>query len=140
MASTFNLTIVTPDKDFFSGDAEMVIVRTVEGDMGVLRNHEPVVAPLAIGTVRVKKPGGSFEDATCSGGFVNITEDDVTIITDAAEWAHEIDVDRAKASADRAKQHMESKGEHVDILRAKVGLTRALNRINLAENKNFHER
>lgn len=140
MASTFNLTIVTPDKDFFSGEAEMVIVRTVEGDMGVLRNHEPVVAPLAIGNVRVKKPGGTFEDAACSSGFVNITEDEVTIITDAAEWAHEIDVNRAQASAERAKQHMESKGEHVDILRAKIGLTRALNRINLVENKNYHER
>jgi F-type H+-transporting ATPase subunit epsilon len=118
----------------------MIIVRTVEGDMGILNNHEPVVAPLAIGMVRVRKPGESFEDAACSGGFINITEDEVTIITDAAEWAHEIDVNRAKASAERAKQHMESKGEHVDILRARVALTRAMNRINLVENKNFHEK
>jgi F-type H+-transporting ATPase subunit epsilon len=140
MASTFNLTIVTPDKDFFNGEAEMVIVRSVEGDMGILRNHEPVVAPLAIGMVRIKKPGESFEDAACSGGFVNITEDEVTIITDAAEWGHEIDVDRAKAAAERAKGHMESKGEHVDVLRARVGLARAMNRINLVENKNFHEK
>ncbi|MBN2898221.1 MAG: F0F1 ATP synthase subunit epsilon [Clostridia bacterium] len=140
MASTFNLNIVTPDKDFFSGDVDMIIVRTVEGDMGILRNHEPVVAPLAIGSLKIKKTGGSFEEAACSGGFINITEDEVTIITDAAEWAQEIDVDRAKTSAERAKKHLESAGEHVDILRAKASMARAMNRINIVENKYHHER
>jgi F-type H+-transporting ATPase subunit epsilon len=141
MARTFKLNIITPDKDFFNDDVEMVIVRTVEGDMGILGNHEPVVAPLAIGSIRVKKKEGEeFTEASCSGGFINITEDIVDVVTDSAEWADEIDLERAETSLERAKERFNSRNDSIDVMRAKLSLTRAMNRINVAGNKNHHER
>ena len=141
MARTFKLNIITPDKDFFNDDVEMVIVRTVEGDMGILGNHEPVVAPLAIGGIRVRKnENEEFVEASCSGGFINIAEDKVDVVTDSAEWADEIDLERAETSLERAKERFNSRNDSIDVMRAKLSLTRAMNRINIASNKNHRER
>jgi len=141
MARTFQLNIITPDKDFFNEAVEMVVVRTVEGDMGILGNHEPVVAPLSIGSIRVrKKDGEEFTEASCSGGFINITEDKVDIVTDSAEWADEIDLERAQTALERAKERFNSRNDSIDVMRAKLSLTRAMNRINVASSKNYHDR
>ena len=59
MANEFALEIVTPDKFFYQGEAEMIIVRTTEGDRGILKNHRPLVTGLATGTLRIKKNGKS---------------------------------------------------------------------------------
>ncbi len=95
MASLYNLEIVTPDCKFFDGQTEMCIVRTTEGDVGILYDHEPLVAPVSIGKIRIRKDG-EFVSAACAGGFLTVDEDRVVIVTDAAEWAEEIDIDRAK--------------------------------------------
>lgn len=125
------LEIVTPDKNFFEGDVEMTIVRTTEGDIGILKDHEPVVAPVSVGAVRIKIDG-EFKEAACAGGFLTVDADKTIIITDAAEWAGEIDVDRAKQSADRAAKRLEEGYDELDILRAKVSMERAMNRIRLS--------
>ena len=57
MANVFALEIVTPDKTFYNGNAEMIVVRTTEGDRGILKNHRPLVAGLATGTLRIKLDG-----------------------------------------------------------------------------------
>ncbi|HSQ88824.1 hypothetical protein, partial [Romboutsia sp.] len=67
MASEFTVEIVTPDKTFYNGTAEMIIVRTTEGDRGILKNHRPLVTGLATGTLRIKKDG-NYKDAKISGG------------------------------------------------------------------------
>jgi F-type H+-transporting ATPase subunit epsilon len=131
MASAYPLEIVTPDKNFFEGDVEMVIVRTAEGDVGILNDHEPLVAPVSIGSVRVKIDG-KFKDAACSGGFLCVEEDKTTIVTDCAEWADEIDANRAKAALDRAQKRLEKKDEDLDTLRAKIALNKAINRIRVS--------
>ncbi len=137
MAATYMLDIVTPDKNFYSGEVDMTIFRTSTGDMGVLRDHEPTVAPLKIGVIKIKI-GDEIKEAACSDGFVNIEEDQVTIITDAAEWAGEIDLDRAKAAAERAKERLEGQGQGVDVGRARVSMTRAMNRVNVAQKTMNH--
>ncbi|MCH4889332.1 ATP synthase F1 subunit epsilon [Acidaminobacter sp. JC074] len=128
---TYLLEIVTPDKNFFEGEVEMAIVRTTEGDIGILKDHEPVVAPVSVGAIRVKIDG-EFRDAACSGGFLTIDSERVIVITDSAEWADEIDVNRAKDSADRAAKRLEDPYDDLDILRAKVSMERAMNRIRLS--------
>ena len=137
MAATYMLDIVTPDKSFYNGEVDMTIIRTSTGDMGILRDHEPTVAPLSIGAIRIKI-GEQMQEAACSSGFVNIEEDHVTIITDAAEWAGEIDVERARAAAERAKERLEGQGQGVDVGRAKVSLTRAMNRVHVAQKTMNH--
>ena len=130
MSSLFRLEIVTPDKRFFDEEVEMAIVRTSEGDIGILKNHEPLVAPLAIGGIRIKQ-NGEFKDAACSSGFMTIDEDKIMIITDSAEWASEIDLERAKEAAERAKRRLEHKQDDLDVLRAKISLQKAINRISV---------
>jgi F-type H+-transporting ATPase subunit epsilon len=137
MAATYMLDIVTPDKSFYNGEVDMTIFRTSTGDIGVLRDHEPTVAPLKIGAIKIKI-GEEIKEAACSDGFVNIEEDHVTIITDAAEWAGEIDVERAKAAAERAKARLEGQGQGVDVGRARVSMTRAMNRVNVAQKTMNH--
>ena len=74
MANVFALEIVTPDKTFYNGNAEMIVVRTTEGDRG-----------LATGTLRIKLDG-KFKDAKVSGGFMNVDKEKTVIVTESAEW------------------------------------------------------
>lgn len=85
MASEFTVEIVTPDKTFYNGSAEMIIVRTTEGDRGILKNHIPLVAGLSTGTLRIKKDG-KYKEAKISGGFMNVDKEKTVILTESAEW------------------------------------------------------
>jgi len=138
MASKYMLKIVTPDKNFFEGEVEMVILRTLVGDIGIMNDHEPTVAPISIGEIRIKIDN-EVKVATCSTGFVNIDEKKVTIVIDAAEWVEEIDVDRAKEAAKRAKQRLEEVKKEDDVERAKISLARAMNRVKVSENGIEHK-
>ncbi len=85
MASEFAVKIVTPDEIFYEGDTEMIIVRTTEGDRGILKNHRPLVAGLSEGTLRLKKDG-KFKEAQISGGFIQVDKEQAVIITESADW------------------------------------------------------
>ncbi|HAS74167.1 MAG TPA: F0F1 ATP synthase subunit epsilon [Clostridiales bacterium UBA8960] len=134
MGKKFMLEVVTPDRNFFEGETDMVIVRTTEGDIGILYDHEPLVAPLRIGSMRVRKDDQSFDFAACSAGFVTVTEDKVTVIVDSAEWVDEIDLERALVAKGRAEKRIQEGNEKgVDVIRARLALERAINRIKLRE-------
>lgn len=139
MASKYLLEIVTPDRKFFEGEVEMTIVRTTEGDVGILKDHELLVAPVSIGSIRIRKDGDKFDLAACSGGFLNITEDAVIIVTDAAEWASEIDLQRAIEAQKRAQARLEKKEDQVDVARARISLAKATNRVRVADSKMDHD-
>lgn len=132
MASTFQLEIVTPDRRFYEDEVNMAIVRTVEGDVGILRDHVPTVVPLSVGVVKIKKDGKLLK-ATCAGGFVSIDEDKATIVTDSAEWPEEIDVERAEAAMKRAEERLKMGTGEIDTLRAQIALNKALNRLRLTK-------
>ena len=134
MGNKFKLEVVTPDKNFFDGESEMVIMRTTEGDIGILYDHEPLVAPLRIGSLRVKQADQSFRWAACSSGFVTVTDEKVTVVVDSAEWVEEINMERALAAKKRAEERMaEGTDKGIDVVRAKVALEKAINRIRLRE-------
>ena len=128
MASTFDVEIVTPDKKFFEGIAEMVIVRTVEGDLAVLKNHESFVAPLDVGVVRIKN-NNEFKIATIAGGFIQVDKDKTTIITDSAEWPEEIDIERAQKAKEKAENRLKNKDLR-DFALVELQLKKAMNRRN----------
>lgn len=134
MGNKFKLEVVTPDCTFFDGETDMVILRTTEGDIGILYDHEPLVAPLRIGSMRVKLEDKSFKWAACSAGFLTVNEDKVTVVVDSAEWVEEIDMERALEAKSRAENRIQSgQDKGIDIVRAKVALERAINRIKLRE-------
>ncbi|MBS7525808.1 F0F1 ATP synthase subunit epsilon [Fusibacter paucivorans] len=136
MGRKFNLEVVTPDEKFFEGETDMAILRTTEGDIGILFDHEPLVAPLKIGSIRIRQDESAFRWATCSSGFLTVSDEKVTVITDAAEWVDEIDLDRAERAKERAEKRIrEGANKEVDVLRAKASLERATNRIRLYSQK-----
>jgi len=134
MAKNFHLEIVTPYRVFYDGDAEMVIVKTTTGEMGILNEHMPSVVPLDIGILRIKE-GGKIKSATTAAGFVTIGTEKTTIITDCAEWSDEIDVDRAESALERAQRRLDKESENIDVARAELALKKAFNRIKLAEER-----
>jgi F-type H+-transporting ATPase subunit epsilon len=133
MKSAYKLEVVTPDRSFFNDDVEMVIIRTSEGDIGILKDHEPIVAPVSVGAIRIKQ-NGEFRNAACAGGFLTVDDERVIVITDAAEWSHEIDVDRAEQSKERAQRRLKETQGELDVLRAKISLERAVNRLRISKN------
>lgn len=131
---SFMLEIVTPDRSFFSGEVEMVIVRGIEGDLAILDNRSPLITPLSIGKVRVFEDDKKTERvAAVVNGYVSINEGKTTIITDSAEWPEEIDIDRAKEAKKRAEERLKKRSEGTDVLRAELALKRAINRLNIID-------
>lgn len=132
------LKIVTPEREFFSGEVDRVIVRGVEGDLAVLKNRAPIVTPLAIGKIRILKDGEE-RVAAAVNGYISVDKDGTTIITDSAEWPGEIDVKRAEEAKLRAEKRLKEKPEGLDIDRAELALRRALNRLEVANLKKFDD-
>lgn len=134
MGNKFKLEVVTPDRVFYKGETDMVIVKTTEGDIGILYDHEPLVAPLHVGSLRVRQEDGDFKWAACSAGFLTVDASGVRVIVDSAEWVDEIDMERALEAKRRAESRI-YEGDHkeVDILRARAALERAINRIRIRE-------
>jgi len=134
MGKKFKLDVVTPDRVFFEDETDMVIVKTTEGDIGILYDHEPLVAPLRIGSMRVRLEDQTFKWAACAAGFLTVSEEKVTVVVDSAEWVDEIDMDRAREAKRRDETRIQEGAEKgTDLVRAKAALERAINRIKLRE-------
>lgn len=121
--------IVTPEKEFFSANVDRMWFRTSEGDMGVLYDHIPVIATLTSGTA-VFNIGKETYEAVLHNGFAEVLEERVNILTDAAEWVEEIDIDRAEAARERAEKRLEElTHEDEKVLQSEASLRRAIARI-----------
>ena len=100
--------LVSPERILYSGEADMVIARTVGGgDIAFLPGHAPFVGALEIATVTLRTPEGD-QLVAVHGGFVEVSNDTVTILSDVAELADQIDVDRAQAAKDAAERKAEA--------------------------------
>ncbi|UVI29946.1 F0F1 ATP synthase subunit epsilon [Paenibacillus spongiae] len=129
--STFLLEIVTPERKVYAEEVNMVIVKGVEGEMGILPKHVPLVTPLKIAPVTIKQDRASHVIAV-NGGFLEIRKDKVVILAESAEMPEEIDVDRAQAAKQRAEQRLsDKKRADLDALRAELALQRAMNRLDV---------
>ena len=135
MANKLHLRVVTPSKDFYDDDCDMVILKTIDGDTGILFGHQPLTTVLDLGYLRIID-NGEEKKSTLLGGFAKVNEHGLTVISDAAEWADEIDVERAAESRKRAEERLEkSSGDpssDIDVQRAEAALRRALLRLDLA--------
>lgn len=133
--STMLLEIVTPERKVYSDKVEMVIVRGILGEIGILPRHAPFVTPLAISVMRIKKDGKENLIAI-SGGFIEVNPDKVVILAETAELPEEIDYNRALAAKERAEKRLSRTGaEELDFRRAQLALQRAVNRIRVIEKK-----
>ncbi len=130
----FKLEIITPEKKFFDGETEQLIVRTTVGDVGILKGHEPYCAALGIGQMRVMVDG-KFRHAATSGGIIKVNREKTVVLVDSCEWADEIDLNRAQTAKDHAEERIKSAESDRQLKMAETKLKRALNRIDAARVK-----
>lgn len=123
--NTFKVSIITPERTFYEGEATMVEFNTVEGEIGVLPKHIPLTTVIAPGICTITE-AESQKRAAIHAGLAEILPDKVTLLAEIAEWPEEIDLDRARKAEDRAKERLASKSENVDVLRAEIALKKAL--------------
>ena len=125
---TQRLEIITPERKVYSGDVRFVVVPGVEGELGFLPHHAPLVSALDIGVMRVQEENRTFKVAI-SGGFVEVRNNRVVVLARTAEREDEIDRERALAAKARAEERLKARTPDIDIVRAELALKRALARL-----------
>jgi len=140
---TINVKLVTPTRKLYEATATAVVAPGQEGQFGVMAGHDPWFVALGMGPLVINKPGGGEEHFFLNRGFCQIDENQVIILAEVGEFAHEIDVERAQAARKRAEDRLKIafRDETIDQLRAEAALRRALYRLDLAEivkTKGFH--
>lgn len=128
---TLKVSVVTPDGPVLDEEYDMVSCRAEDGELGILPGHIPLVAPLDISAVRLKR-GNNTDLLAVNGGFIEVRPDKVTILAQSAENPSEIDLERAERARERAEKRLQSKQDDIDFKRAELSLKRAMNRISVA--------
>ena len=131
--SSIRLDIVTAERAVYAEDVDMVIAPGVEGQLGILPNHAPLMTTLQAGELRVKK-GGEEVSLVISGGFLEVRPDKVVVLADAAERVEEIDIARAEEAKRRAQERLvEKRAPGIDEAQAEAALLRSLARLRVVE-------
>lgn len=132
--TTLSVKIITPAGEIFhTDDATVANIMTLNGGMGLLANHEPILAALEIGPLTIKSADAD-EIFAVSGGFAEFSNNTLTVIADTAENAANIDVTRAQAAQERAKIRLESvsNDDREAKVAAELALRRAINRLQVS--------
>ncbi|MBO0719581.1 MAG: F0F1 ATP synthase subunit epsilon [Blastocatellia bacterium] len=132
MADKLNLEVITPEKLALREEVDEVVVPGIDGELGILPEHTPVISQLKTG-ILVYRQGSERREMHVSGGFVEVLPDRVSVLSEVAEKPEEIDLERAKLARERAEKHLSSRGEEIDARQIEDKLERALTRIQLAE-------
>ncbi|MDP6384910.1 MAG: F0F1 ATP synthase subunit epsilon [Planctomycetota bacterium] len=132
MADALTLRVITPEKIVIDTTASAVTFPALDGGMGVLPRHAPMVAALDAGQLAFEADG-ERQEMFISGGFAEVRDNTVRVVTEASEPASDIDVERAASAAERARERLgagknQADGEPFDFLRAEAALRRALMR------------
>jgi F-type H+-transporting ATPase subunit epsilon len=121
--------VVSPERVLYEGEADMVVCRPADGDIAFLPGHVPFLGALGDDPVRILLVGGGEQAFAVHGGFVEVSNDRVTVLSDLAEAKEQIDVDRARAARARAEEAL---GRDADDPVAAADLQRADTRIRVA--------
>lgn len=133
MAATFPLDIVTPERTVLSDTVVSVQVPAVDGSLGILAGHAPLLAELGVGEAVIRLPSGAEEHLALAGGFVEVSRERVTVLADTAEFTSEIDATRAEEALGRARELLSNLGGDGDLDQANAAVRRAQNRLRLAQ-------
>ena len=136
MADMMTVQIVTPDGLKYDHHANFVLVKTTDGELGIMTNHEDIIAPLDVHEMKVRRidDDSHVDWIAVNGGIIEVQNNLITIVADSAERERDIDVsraERAKLRAERDIQEAEAQHRIDEVQRAKIALQRALNRINV---------
>ncbi len=132
MPGTMTIQIITPERAVLKDvETDAVVIPVTDGSMGILHNHAPMVATLRIGLLKYKQ-GGVYKRIAIGGGFLELSNNRITVLADTAEAGDTIDVLRAKQAIARAEQRLRDRTEKIDRTRAEIALRRAVNRLRAA--------
>lgn len=123
----FRLKIISPDRIFYEGEAIMLELNTTEGQVGIYKNHVPMTYIIEPGIMTITEEDGKKEAALHSG-FIQILQEEITILAEAVEWPEEIDENRAKEAQIRAERLLSMTDPNINVQRAEMALHRSLTR------------
>jgi F-type H+-transporting ATPase subunit epsilon len=132
--ATLRLEIITAERQVFADDVNVVVAPGIEGDLGILPHHAPLMTMLKPGELLIRKDGNETY-MSVSGGFLEIRPDKIIILADACERAEEIDIVRAEEAKRRAEERLKNLPPGLDVARAQAALFRSLVRLKVAERK-----
>ena len=124
----FTLKIITPDRIFYEDEVSMVEFNTVEGEVGIYKDHLPMTMIIAPGILTITR-GDGVKEAALHAGFTEVLPDKVTILAEIIEWPTEIDLARAEEAKNRAEERIKEHAPGTDMKRAELALKRAVARI-----------
>ena len=132
--ATIKLEIVTAERQIFSDDVNVLVADGVDGQLGILPHHAPLMTMLKPGELLIRKDSEETYMAV-TGGFLEVRPDKVIVLADACERAEEIDIARAEAAKQRAEEMLKAHRPEIDTARAEAALRRSLIRLKVAERK-----
>lgn len=110
-----------------------MVVPAAEGELGVLKNHAPLICALNIGVMRYTLPDGTKRHIALGQGFMEVIDNEVKVLAETAEHGADIDILRAKAAKERAERRLAAREQNINYTRARLALARAMARIKAAE-------
>lgn len=128
----YNLSIVTPEKIFYENEVVSLIAPGIEGYLGILTDHAPLITAIISGKVTVKDESDEIIVLSVTNGFLEVSANTATLLVDAVEYASEIDADRAKKAMERARKRLVEEAGTIDLPRARNAVERAKSRIRIA--------
>ena len=143
--NTLHVEVVTAERELYNGEADMVSAPGSEGRLGILPRHAPLLTTLAPGALRITLQGAE-EDIFVSGGFLEVSNNGIAVLADAAEHADEIDEARAEEARRRAQERLAEVRSNTERADMEAQLQRALNRLRVVElarrsgRRRIHER
>ncbi len=129
---TLHVEVVTAERELYNGEANLVSAPGTEGRMGILPRHAALLTTLAPGELRIELNGAN-EPLFVSGGFLEVSNNSVTVLADTAEHAEEIDAARAEEARRRAQERLEHVQSETERAELQAALERALERLRVAE-------
>ena len=130
--TTMHVEVVTAERELYSGEADVVIAPGSEGELGILPRHAALLTTLKVGQLLIRL-GGAEEPLFVSGGFLEVSNNSVTVLAETAERAEEIDQARAEAARRRAQEHLQQAQSDVERAELVGALERAVARLRVAE-------
>ncbi len=130
--STFMVEVVTPERVLYQDEVQFLVAPGAEGELGVMRNHAPLVAALSTGVLRYRDNTGQPKRMAVSGGFMEVIDNVARILAETAEHGDDVDVMRAKAARERAEKRLQARDENLNLARAEMALKRAIARLKAA--------
>ena len=112
----FHLSIVTPEKIYCEAEINSLVVPGTEGYLGILSHHAPLISSLKPGKIEYKDSENKEIVLAVSGGFIEVSDNKVTILADAVETTEEIDIRRAQDACDRAKDRIDNHGRNIPCI------------------------